>query len=139
MPRPRLAPFALTAALALAAAGCGDEGKTDVPAFLKQARTPAEREVLRSIAVYRTTKDPARACALVTPRFLDGRFKGTEDNCEQVQRQASRHLPDSAKVQTVSAARASVLVDEPTATRSVYEMRRVGGTWKIDDIVEAKA
>jgi hypothetical protein len=138
VPRPRLVLLVLTAGLALAAAGCGGEGKADVPAFLKQARTPAEREVLRSIAVYRTTKDAARACALVTPHFLDGRFQGTEDNCEQVQRQASRHLPDSAKVQAVSGERARVLVDEPTATRSVYEMRRLGGTWKIDDIVEPK-
>jgi hypothetical protein len=53
-----------------------------------------------------------------------------------VQREASRHLPDSADVQSVTGDSARVLVDEPTATRSIYRMRRVGGTWRIDDIVE---
>jgi hypothetical protein len=32
---------------------------------------------------------------------------------------------------------ATVAIDEPTATNSIYRMRRLGGTWKIDDIVEA--
>ena len=119
-----------------ALAGCGGERKTDVTAFLEQARTPAERKVLRAIAAYRTTRDPSVACALITPRFLKGRFEGETRNCEQVQGQASRHLPDSARVERLTGASARVLVDEPTATRSVYEMRRVGGSWKIDDIVE---
>ena len=123
----------------LVLAGCGvNERNTDLGGFLASGRTPAERAILRSIATYRTTTDEARACALVTPHFLSGRFEGKVDNCEQVQREASRHLPDSAKVQSVSGDSARVLVDEPTATRSVYEMRRLGGVWKIDDIVEAK-
>ena len=32
---------------------------------------------------------------------------------------------------------AKVLVDEPTATKSIYDMRREGDTWKIYDIKEA--
>jgi ABC-type uncharacterized transport system auxiliary subunit len=124
-------------ALAVVLAGCGpNERNTDVPGFIAQGKTPAERAILRSIATYRTTKDAALACSLITPHFLSGRFGGQEDNCEQVQREASRHLPDSATVQSVSAASAKVLVDEPTATKSIYAMRRMGGTWKIDDIVE---
>jgi hypothetical protein len=121
----------------VAIAGCGpDEHNTDVPGFVGSGDTPAERSILRSIATYRTTTDPARACALVTPHFLRGRFEGEVDNCEQVQREASRHLPDSADVQSVSGDRADVLVDEPTATRSIYRMQRVGAVWRIDDIVE---
>ena len=136
MPGPRLASVAIGVALA-AVAGCGpNHVNTDVPGFIRSGRTPAERAILGSIATYRTTTDEARACSLVTPHFLKGRFGGTVDNCEQVQREASRHLPDSAKVQSVSGDSARVLIDEPTATRSVYEMRRLGGTWKIDDIVE---
>ena len=123
-------------AAVLALAGCGvNERNTDLPGFLGAARTPTERAILQSIATYMTT-DEARACALVTPHFMSGRFGGKVDNCEQVQREASRHLPDSAQVQSVAGDSARVLVDEPTATRSVYEMRRVGGVWKIDDIVE---
>ena len=59
------------------------------------------------------------------------------DNCAQVLRAASRHLPDTADVQGIDGATRRVLVNEPTATRSTYVMRREGGTWKIDDIVEA--
>jgi hypothetical protein len=133
---PRLPAIAIVLA-GFAVAGCGpDEHNTDVPGFIRSGDTPAERAILRSIATYRTTTDTARACALVTPHFLKIRFDGGEDNCEQVQREASRHLPDSADVQSVSGDGARVLVDEPTATRSVYEMRRVGRVWKIDDIVE---
>jgi hypothetical protein len=136
VPCPRLA-AALAISTALAVAGCGvNERNHDLPGFLGAARTPTERAILQTIATYRTTKDEARACSLVTPHFMSGRFEGKVDNCEQVQRQAGRYLPDAAKVQSVSGATARVIVDEPTATRSVYAMRRVGGTWKIDDIVE---
>ena len=126
----------MAAVVALALAGCGGERKTDVPAFLEQGRTPEERAVLRSIATYRTTRDPSAACGLITPRFLRSRFENEVENCEQVQTEAPRHLPDSARVEGLAGASARVLVDEPTATRSVYEMRRIGGGWKIDDIVE---
>ena len=127
-----LAAIVITAALA----GCGGDRNTDTAGFVDQGRTPTEQAILRSIATYRTTKDAARACALVTPHFLKVRFEGEEDNCEQVQEQASRHLPDKATVETVTGDEARLLVDEPTATKSVYEMRRLAGTWKIDDIVE---
>jgi hypothetical protein len=127
---------AAAAVAVLALAGCGvNERNTDVAGFVGSGDTATERAILRSIATYRTT-DPTRACALVTPRFLRGRFEGELDNCEQVQREAPRHLPDSAEVQRVTGDTARVLVDEPTATRSVYEMRRVGDFWKVDDIVE---
>ena len=132
--RPAIA-IALVAGLALA--GCGvDERNTDVPGFVGSGATTTERAILRSIATYRTTTDAARACALITPHFLKVRFEGEVDNCEQVQREAPRHLPDSADVESVTGDAARVLVDEPTATRSIYRMRRVGGTWRIDDIVE---
>jgi hypothetical protein len=125
---------------ALALAGCGgvNERNTDVKGFVAGGANATERAILASIATYRTTKDEAKACSLVTKHFLDGRFEGQVDNCEQVQRQASRHLPDTAKVQSVTGDSAKVLVNEPTATESVYEMRREAGTWKIDDIVEAR-
>jgi len=128
------AAIALTAALALA--GCSDKRNTDVRGFVGAGDTPTERAILGSIADYRMTSDPSRACSLITPHFLKGRFEGELDNCEQVQREAPRYLPDSAGVESVNGDSARVLVDEPTATRSRYEMRRVGGTWKIDDIVE---
>ena len=129
------------AAAALALAGCGgvNERNTDVKGFVAAGKTPTERAILGSIATYRTTHDEARACSLVTQHFLDGpRFEGKVENCEQVLRQADQHLPDSAKVQSVTGASARVFVDEPTATKSIYEMRREGGTWKVDDIVEAR-
>jgi hypothetical protein len=53
-------------------------------------------------------------------------------------RAADNHLPDSAQVQSVSGDSARVLVDEPTATKSIYVMSREAGVWKIDDIVEPK-
>jgi hypothetical protein len=134
VPRPRLA---IAAVGLVALSGCGpNEHNTDVPGFVRSGQTPTEQAILRSIATYRTTKDTALACSLVTPHFLSGRFGGKVDNCQQVQREASRHLPDSADVQSVSGDSAKVLIDEPTATRSIYRMRRLGGTWKIDDIVE---
>jgi hypothetical protein len=132
-------PGLLTTAVVVAfLAGCGGERNTDAAGFVEQGRTPTEQAILRSIAIYRTTKDAARACSLVTPHFLKERFEGEGENCEQVQEQASRHLPDSATVESVTGDEARVLVDEPTATRSIYEMSRVGSTWKIDDIVEPK-
>jgi hypothetical protein len=109
-----------------------------VTGFTQSAQTPAARSILRSIATYRMTRDTARACALVTAHFLDVRYEGQTGNCQQVIRTASRFLPDTAKVQSVSGDSARVLVDEPTATKSIYEMKREGGVWKIDDIVEAR-
>ena len=128
----RLAP--LVACLALAACG-PNERNTDVPGFIGSGDTATERAILRSIATYRTTVDTARACSLVTPGFMSKRFEGELDNCEQVQREAPRYLPDDAEVQSVSGDSARVQVDEPTATRSIYVMRRLGGTWRVDDIV----
>jgi hypothetical protein len=129
----------LAALVALAAlSGCGgaNDFNTDAPGFVATGKTPAQRAILRSIADYRLTKDEAHACSLITRHFLQGRFEGTLDNCEQVQREASRHLPDRATVESVTGDSAKVLVDEPTATKSIYSMRREGGTWKIDDITE---
>jgi hypothetical protein len=128
----------LALALIAALAGCGKHFNTDVAGFTQAARTPAEQAILRSIAVYRTTTDTTRACSLVTRHFLAGRFAGKVRNCRQVIREASRHLPDSATVRSVQGGTARVLVDEPTATRSVYVMRAEGGVWRIDDIVEAR-
>ena len=133
MPRSPL--VACLAALALA--GCANERNTDLPGFTQAARTPDETAILRTIATYRTTKDEARACTLVTARFIRSRFEGEADNCRQVQRVAPRYLPDSAEIKSVTGAQARVLVDEPTSTRSIYEMRREGEVWQIDDIVEA--
>jgi hypothetical protein len=116
--------------------GCGTGRNTDVDGFVAGGETPTDRAILESIATYRTTEDEVAACKLVTQDFISGRFEGEADNCEQVLRESSRHLPDTAEVERVSGASARVLVDEPTATKSVYEMRREGGTWKIDDIVE---
>ena len=122
--------------LALAIAGCGTGRNTDVDGFVAGGTTATDRAILESIATYRTTEDEAAACKLVTQGFVDGRFEGEVGNCEQVLRETSRHLPDTAEVESVSGDSARVLVDEPTATKSVYEMRREGGTWKIDEIVE---
>jgi outer membrane PBP1 activator LpoA protein len=129
---------ALILMAALALAGCSTERNTDVKGFTQEAKTPDETAILRSIATYRTTKDQAAGCRLVTQKLLDERFEGEARNCEQVLRDAPRHLPDTAKVESVSGDEARVLVDEPTATKSVYEMRREGGTWKVDAIIEAK-
>jgi hypothetical protein len=128
--------LALPLLAALALTGCMNERNTDVDGFVASGETKAERAILDSIATYRTTEDQAAACKLVTQHFIDDRFEGETRNCEQVLREASRHLPDTAEVESVSGDSARVLVDEPTATKSVYEMRREGGTWKIDDIVE---
>ena len=126
--------------LALLVAGCGTKSLNhDVAGFTQSSTTPTGQAILRTIATYRMTKDPARACTLITDRFLrTTRFDGKLRNCEQVLREADKHLPDSARVLSVSGDSARVFVKEPTATRSIYEMRRVGGVWKIDDIVEAK-
>jgi hypothetical protein len=133
----RATALALLAAIALA--GCAaNKRNTDVKGFTAGAKTAQERAILGTIATYRTTTDETKACSLVTQHFIDGRFEGEERNCEQVQRTADRFLPDSAKVQSVDGDAADVLVDEPTATKSIYAMRREGGTWKIDDITEAK-
>jgi hypothetical protein len=135
----RAAPaLVLALAVALGASGCGKTRNHDVAGFTQAAKTPAERAILGSIATYRTTKDEARACTLVTTHFISGRFEGELRNCKQVQRTAERYLPDSATVQSVTGDEAKVLVDEPTATKSIYTMRREGGTWKIDDILEAR-
>ncbi len=131
---------ALVLALGIALlAGCGPSLNHDVAGFVRSGKTPTDQAILRSIATYRMTKDEARACGLITAHFLNTpRFDGKLRNCEQVVRSADKHLPDSATVQSVSGDAARVFVDEPTATKSIYEMRREGGVWKIDDIVEAK-
>lgn len=121
-------------------AGCGTKALNhDVAGFTQSGKTPTQQAILRSIATYRMTKDEARACTLVTTHFLDTpRFDGKIRNCEQVLRSADKHLPDTATVQSVSGDSARVRIDEPTATESIYEMRKEDGTWKINDIVEAK-
>jgi hypothetical protein len=130
------ASLAFCASIALLA-GCGNERNHDVDGFVAKGKTPAERAVLQTIATYRTTEDDLRACKLVTQHFIDGRFEGELDNCRQVLRTAERYLPDEATVENVEGTAARVRVDEPTSTESIYEMRREGSTWKIDDIVEA--
>jgi hypothetical protein len=126
-------------ALAAALAGCGPKAyKTDVRAFTQESKTPAGQEVLRSIATYRVGKDVAHACTLVTAHFMSGRFGGSARNCAQVIRSGSRHLPDRATVESITGNSARVRIAEPTATRSIYEMKREGGVWKIDDIVEPR-
>jgi hypothetical protein len=120
-------------------AGCGQSGfGHDVKGFTQQARSPADQAVLRSIATYRTTKDEQLACSLVTPHFLKLRFDGKTQVCEAIARhQPKRELPKSATVESVAGTSATVRIAEPTATRSLYKMKQEGGTWKIDDIVEA--
>jgi hypothetical protein len=94
--------------------------------------------VLRSIATYRTTKDENVACGLITPHFLRVRFDNKQALCLAIARhQNKRELPKSASVESIAGDAATVRVAEPTATRSLYKMKREGGTWKIDDIVEA--
>jgi hypothetical protein len=126
--------------LVLLLAGCGAKSLNhDVAGFTQAGKTPTEQAILRTIATYRMTNDEARACSLITKHFLDTvRFDGKIRNCEQVVRSADKHLPDTATVQSVSGNTARVLIDEPTATKSIYVMRRENGVWKIDDIVEAK-
>ena len=120
-------------------AGCGASGYgRDVKGFTQQEQAPVQQEVLRSIATYRTTEDARLACSLITKEFLKQRFEDKPELCEAVARhQQKRELPKKAEVKSLSGSSASVRVDEPTATKSVYEMVREGGTWKIDDIVEA--
>ena len=137
MPRQRMTAVLAGLALAAAGTGCGQSLNHDVPGFIAQGKNADERAVLRSIATYRETKDEARACSLVTAAFLKRRFEGKVDNCEQVLRTASRHLPDRARVDILIGDTARVFVDEPSATNSYYEMSREGGVWKIDDIVDA--
>jgi hypothetical protein len=127
----------VTTAASLAGCGAGGYGH-DVQGFTQQAKTPAGQAVLRSIATYRTTADARLACSLITPHFLTIRFEGKPQLCQAVARhQSKRELPKSAKVESIAADTATIRIAEPTATRSIYRMRRVAGTWKIDDIVEA--
>jgi hypothetical protein len=123
----------------LVLAGCGTSGYgTDVKGFTQQAKTPADQAVLRSIATYRTTDDENVACRLITAHFLQVRFENKPALCLAIARhQDKRELPKSAAVESIAANAATVRVDEPTATRSLYKMKRQSGTWKIDDIVEA--
>jgi len=136
VPRVRIA---ATAAAAVALTGCGSSGYGhDVKGFTEQATAQDDQAVLRTIATYRTTKDEKLACSLVTPHFLKLRFDGKTEVCEAVARsQTKRGLPKSAKVETLAGTSATVRIAEPTATRSLYKMKQEGGTWKIDDIVEA--
>jgi hypothetical protein len=136
---PRARP-ATAAAVALAAlAGCGASGfGHDVKGFTQQASAPADQAVLRSIATYRTTTDDELACSLITPHFLKIRFEGKLELCQAIARhQNKRELPKSAEIENVAGDSATVRIAEPTATRSLYKMKREGGIWKIDDIVEA--
>jgi hypothetical protein len=130
----------LSALAAIALASCGQAGfGKDVKGFTQQAKTPADRAVLRSIATYRTTGDEKLACSLITAHFLKLRFDGKPDVCQAIARhQTKRELPKSARVESVGGNSATVRIAEPTATRSLYKMKQEGGTWKIDDIVEAK-
>jgi hypothetical protein len=123
----------------LLAAGCGSSGYgRDVKGFTQQAKTPADQAVLRSIATYRTSADEDLVCSLITPHFLSIRFDGDPKVCLAIARhQNKRELPKSASVESIAGNAATVRVAEPTATRSLYKMKREGGTWKIDDIVEA--
>jgi hypothetical protein len=125
--------------LALFLAGCGASGYGhDVKGFTQEAKTPADQAVLRSIATYRTTADEDAACSLITPHFLTARFDGKPELCKAIARhQNKRELPKSAHVESIAGDVATVRIDEPTATRSLYKMKRLSGTWKIDDIVEA--
>jgi hypothetical protein len=109
-----------------------------VKGFTQQAKTPADQAILRSIATYRTTKDENLACSLITAHFLKIRFDGRPEVCQALARhQTNRALPKSARVESVAGTTATVFIAEPTATRSLYKMKQEGGTWKIDDIVEA--
>jgi predicted small secreted protein len=134
-----LRPLQVTLAAAILA-GCGQSGfGKDVKGFTQQARSPADQVVLRSIATYRTTADERLACSLVTQHFLKLRFDGKTAVCEAIARhQPKRELPKSAQVESIAGTSATVRIAEPTATRSLYKMKQEGGTWKIDDIVEAK-
>jgi hypothetical protein len=132
-------PVALAAGLIAALAGCGQSGYgKDLKGFTQQATSQDDQAVLRSIATYRTTSDEKVACSLVTPHFLMLRFDGKTEVCEAIARhQSKRELPRSATVESIAGTSATVQIAEPTATRSLYRMKREGGTWKIDDIVEA--
>src|SRR5947209_14835761 len=124
------------AACAAVAAGCAQSrGSRDVAAFVRQGSTPTERAILRSIGVYRTTKDTRLACSLITPHFLKTRYDGQERGCEAIVGEAARTLPRSAHVQTIRDSAADVRIRELTATQSIYRMRLDGGVWRIDDIV----
>jgi hypothetical protein len=121
-----------------ALAGCGGGFGHNVKGFTQEAKTPADQAVLRSIATYRTTTDERLACSLITPHFLAVRFDGKPAVCLAIARnQTKRELPRSARVERVAGDSATVFIAETTATRSLYLMRRIAGTWKIDDIVEA--
>ena len=94
--------------------------------------------MLRSIATYRTTADDKLACSLVTPHFVQIRFEGKLALCQAIARhQQKRELPQTAEVESVAGNSATVRIKEVSATRSLYKMKQEGGTWKIDDIVEA--
>jgi hypothetical protein len=125
--------------VAAALAGCGTSGYGhDVKGFTQQAASTPEVAVLRSIATYRTTPDDKLACSLVTTHFVAIRFDGKLALCQAVARnQDKRELPKSAKVESIAGSSATVRIAETSATRSLYRMKREGGIWKIDDIVEA--
>jgi hypothetical protein len=120
-------------------AGCGVRGfGHDVRGFTQEAHTPGSQSVLASIATYRTTSDDKVACSLITPHFLTIRFDGKVALCQAISRhQQNRDLPKSAYVESIAGNAATVRIAETSATRSLYKMKRVNGTWKIDDIVEA--
>jgi hypothetical protein len=109
-----------------------------VNGFTQQASAPSDQAVLRSIATYRTTADDNLACSLVTQHFIAIRFEGKLALCQAIARhQQKRELPQTADVESVAGNTATVRIKEVSATRSLYKMKREGGIWKIDDIVEA--
>ena len=133
---PRIARIAALALAAAVAAGCGQpRGSRDVAAFTRQGATPTQRAILRSIGIYRTTRDARLACSLITPHFLKTRYDGQERGCEAIVGEAARTLPRNAHVDSVNGTRAAVRIHELTATESIYRMRLDGGVWRIDDIV----
>ncbi|GAC1315979.1 MAG: hypothetical protein NVSMB25_00870 [Thermoleophilaceae bacterium] len=134
--RARWPSLAITVALSLGLAACGrPHASTDVAAFTRQGSTPQAQAILRSIGVYRTSRDIRQACALATVHFIKARFDGHEEECEYFSRQAPRTLPRSAVVEGIAGSRARVRIRELSSTRSIYLMSLEGGRWKIDDIV----
>ncbi len=132
---PRATPL-VAALAALAVAGCGRPAASrNVSAFARQGATPTDRAILRSIGIYRTSRNLRHACSFATARFLRLQFDGSERECEYFSGQSARTLPRTAQVVRVAGKRASVRIRELTATRSNYEMLFEGGVWRIDAIV----
>ena len=108
----------------------------DEATFVRKADTAEGRAVLRSIATYRTAK-AKEACKLITPHFLKTRYRDNMPDCLFVVGTAKRELPADAKVLSVKGTEARVEVKETTNILSNYVMKKDGGVWKVDAIVEA--